>query len=150
MLQRMTFDRQFTVFIILLVFTPIATGSTDKVSNQHTWESVADILTIENSVAKCIAVTPVSVTNIGEAVLLTTRVKFQQLTAYCGCKSRLLDYSVTEIHSVAGRDIKMDRIQGIKNTRLVLEKGLNFIIATDTDMIYSGKIVLKLGCHPPD
>ena len=83
-------------------------------------------------------------------MLLMTKTNFKKVTAYCGCKSRLLYYRVNETPNIKGGGIKLERMRGLKNTRTAKDKALEFIISTDNDISYTGKVEIEIGCSPPD
>jgi len=85
-----------------------------------------------------------------QGMVLFTHTQFKKVTAYCGCKSRLLYYQVTELPDIEGGVIKLERLRGLKNTRTAAEMPLAFIISSDVDITYKGKLEIEVGCQSPD
>ena len=109
-----------------------------------------DKIKIINHVDKCIGISPSRIEKTAHGMLMTTNTNFKKVTAYCGCKSRLLYYHVNEIPNIKGGGIKLERMRGLKNTHTAKDMALEFIISTDKDISYTGKIEIEIGCSPPD
>lgn len=129
------------IIIVVLLF-PIACRANDAIR-------LADISFI-NHVEQCIGLSPDRVYKTKNGTVLVSRTDFKKVTGHCGCKNSLLSYRVTEIPDVNGPEIRLDRMHSMINSRTAKDKALEFMITSDPDIRYAGKIEIVVGCQPAD
>ena len=95
-------------------------------------------VTVENSLAQCIALTAAQPVKQGAALYLPTEWAVSKVTGECGCKSALISYRVT-----AGSRNEVIATGVLSSLN---KKSFSFLINPDASVGYDGRYTLVVAC----
>jgi hypothetical protein len=100
---------------------------------------------VDNSVGECFQIEPIKKFVHNNLVLLDTKLDIIKSTGYCGCKSALLSYSVTDSNSI---DVNYPKSLSIFSS--LLTGKYSFVLARNFTLNKNTAYVLHIQCSSPE
>jgi hypothetical protein len=139
-----------TIFSIasVCVFSTFAHAET----NTTYWSNFStNDVEIQNHLSDCVEIAPSGIVLDGSIVLLKADGHFKQPTGSCGCRSGILSYKVDESRSPAdetGSHQEWTSGAVAAMPPVGTAKQFTFVIGSDSELRYRGKLVLTVDCRP--
>ncbi|MBU6954658.1 DUF2195 family protein [Hahella sp. HN01] len=132
---------------ILFLFTSIGNVGACQ-ANGHRADLSIERFQFSNKLEACLELKPAKVQEDDDRITLLADVALHDSIASCTCMSALINYQVVDEFEVDGVKIENELLRAFKNTALIQEKHLSFIISTEPDYEFKGHVSVRVSCRP--
>ncbi|ABC33130.1 hypothetical protein HCH_06489 [Hahella chejuensis KCTC 2396] len=101
-----------------------------------------------NKLDACMELKPAQLQVAGDHISLLADVSYHDSIGSCTCMSALINYQVVDEFQVDGVKVENELMRAFKNTALNQGKYLSFIVSTEPDYEFKGRVSLRVSCRP--